>query len=143
MKERNIVLVGRLGSGKSGFANTLTTYWDNPIIEEKSVTREPIVGSDPISIPHEGNLHTLKVIDTWGFTDSFATSTKMIHQWNQIFEQKLNAVHIVEFVIPADRLSKSFFDEVATMVSFLIKCQMKQNRVLIVLNKYYFFKPEI
>ena len=170
--ERNVVIVGPSGSGKSETINALTSYCDNPVREArvapKSVTKEAIVPYDPVRISNDNKEFVLRLFDTRGLTDSTSTFHNMIPQWNELVKKELHRLHFVVFVIPVDRMSKGLLQEVALMTSFLEKWGMKQHNglvsfflvfflvlpshilfsffflvVLLVVNKCDFFKAEV
>ena len=69
--ERNGIIVGTSGSGKSEIINGITHYCDKSVVEAKlapkSVTKEAIFGVDPISID---------LCDKMGVTESFFYSSR-------------------------------------------------------------------
>ncbi|EGG19797.1 hypothetical protein DFA_06899 [Cavenderia fasciculata] len=142
--ERTVVFVGPSGSGKSEIINAIHDYCDTEKVESrldpKSVTQDAVRDVGTLNFPnHNGTNFALRIVDTRGLTDSTSSFVQMIPQWNKLVSRELAAVHIVVFVLPLDRLSMSLLEELAMMTQFLINWGMKEENLVVILNKCDFF----
>lgn len=76
MVERNVVLVGPSGGGKSEIINALVDYGDTESVrarlDPKSVTQDSIYAIPPLQYRLPSGTFTLRLYDTRGLTDSSA-----------------------------------------------------------------------
>ena len=130
LRERNIVVVGRAGTGKSTVANVILTdirgLNDKKIFTVKSSATRTSVTNAMCSIltafPHgfSESGYRLKVIDTVGLfdTDSTKTNKQIVSDLRDYFIKNIeNGVNLVLFVMKKDR----FTAEEEEVFSFLMQ----------------------
>jgi energy-coupling factor transporter ATP-binding protein EcfA2 len=147
IEELCVLIVGPSGSGKSEMINALSSYGTDcgrdTGLSATSITEKAVTKAVVIEVTNRGRRYLLKLYDTRGLSDSNASFTKLLPEWNELIIEELTLVHMVVFVLPPDRLSESLLHEVVLLTQALVSWGMRSENVMVVLNKCDFFKPEV
>lgn len=147
--QRNLIVVGLTGSGKSSIISSL--------LQQRDDTREIAMGTmlpgtktmaayennlwvDPILSP--GKKYMLNLVDTIGLGDSETSTTDVIADILSQLPKTLQTIHRVVFVVKVDRLRIRMAEDFAMIFQFFEGLGMKKENLSLVLTFCDFLSTE-